>query len=89
MDHNEKMTANKSYYDPDTKVGGIDSIAPDDFECNRPFIFIIHEQKHNVILFIGKFMKPEKWIKKVTRQDILFYILHGDQSTDIAIENDD
>ncbi len=33
-----------------------------DFKCKRPFIFIIHEKKYNVILFMGKFMKPKEWI---------------------------
>lgn len=27
---------------------------------NRPFVFIIKENKHNAILFIGKYVKPEK-----------------------------
>lgn len=31
----------------------------EEFRCNRPFIFLIHEKKSNGILFIGKFMKPE------------------------------
>ena len=28
------------------------------FKCNRPFIFIIHEKKHNNFLFIGKYLTP-------------------------------
>lgn len=31
---------------------------PEDFRCNRPFLFVIHEKQSNGILFIGKYMKP-------------------------------
>jgi len=31
---------------------------PEDFKCDRPFIFVIHEKKTNAILFIGKYLKP-------------------------------
>ena len=82
MDHNKKTKSNKSSYDRDHKIGGIDSIPSDDFECERPFIFIIHEQKHNVILFIGKFMKPEKWTKRLTEEDLL-----ADSNMDSSFEN--
>ena len=30
----------------------------DEFRCNRPFIFFIHNTKDNSILFIGKYSKP-------------------------------
>jgi serpin B len=29
-----------------------------DFNCDRPFIFLIHEKSSNAILFIGKYVKP-------------------------------
>lgn len=32
---------------------------PEQFLCNRPFIFLIHEKKGNNVLFIGKYMKPK------------------------------
>ena len=31
---------------------------PEEFKCNRPFLFVIHEAQSNAILFMGKFMKP-------------------------------
>jgi serpin B len=31
---------------------------PQEFVCNRPFIFIIHDNKNHSILFIGKYEKP-------------------------------
>jgi len=31
---------------------------PEEFKCNRPFLFVIHEKENNGILFIGKYMKP-------------------------------
>ena len=31
---------------------------PEEFKCNRPFLFVIHETQNNGILFMGKFMKP-------------------------------
>jgi len=31
---------------------------PEEFKCNRPFIFIIHEKATNTVLFLGKYMKP-------------------------------
>jgi len=31
---------------------------PHEFHCNRPFIFVINENTHNNILFMGKFVKP-------------------------------
>ena len=33
-------------------------VDPIDFKCNRPFIFVIHDQENNGILFIGKYTKP-------------------------------
>jgi hypothetical protein len=33
------------------------SEVPIEFNCNRPFIFIIHENVHNSILFLGKLVK--------------------------------
>ena len=32
---------------------------PYEFNCNRPFIFIIHDKVQNSILFIGKYSKPQ------------------------------
>lgn len=32
---------------------------PEEFICNRPFLFLIHEKKGNGVLFMGKFMRPE------------------------------
>jgi len=32
---------------------------PEEFKCDRPFIFVIHEKNTNGILFIGKYLKPE------------------------------
>lgn len=29
-----------------------------EFHCNRPFIFVINENTHNNILFMGKYVKP-------------------------------
>ena len=31
---------------------------PHEFNCNRPFLFIIHDNIHNNILFFGKLVKP-------------------------------
>lgn len=31
---------------------------PEEFKCNRPFMFVIHETKTNGVLFVGKFMSP-------------------------------
>ena len=31
---------------------------PEEFKCNRPFFFVIHETQSNAILFIVKLMKP-------------------------------
>lgn len=31
---------------------------PEEFKCNRPFIFVIHEKNTNGVLFIGKYMSP-------------------------------
>lgn len=32
---------------------------PEEFKCDRPFIFVVHEKRTNGILFIGKYLKPE------------------------------
>ena len=32
---------------------------PVNFICNRPFIFLIHDKVQNVILFYGKYEKPQ------------------------------
>ena len=32
---------------------------PEEFKCNRPFIFIIHSKQNNAIIFLGKYTKPE------------------------------
>jgi serpin B len=32
---------------------------PQEFRCNRPFLFFIHENKSHTILFIGRYSKPE------------------------------
>jgi serpin B len=34
-------------------------VPPQEFLCDRPFIFLIHEKINNTILFIGKYNKPE------------------------------
>ncbi|RNA27829.1 squamous cell carcinoma antigen 2 [Brachionus plicatilis] len=34
-------------------------LEPANFICDRPFLFLIHEKKHNSILFFGKYTKPE------------------------------
>ena len=31
---------------------------PEEFYCDRPFIFLIHEKNTNTVLFLGKFVKP-------------------------------
>ncbi len=35
------------------------NLPPEEFKCNRPFLFVIHDLRKNGILFIGKFMKPD------------------------------
>ena len=32
---------------------------PLEFRCNRPFLFLIHDNIHKNILFFGKYSKPE------------------------------
>lgn len=32
---------------------------PEEFKCDRPFLFVIHETTNNGVLFFGKYMKPE------------------------------
>lgn len=32
---------------------------PEEFICDRPFLFVIHDKKSNGVLFMGKYMKPE------------------------------
>ena len=32
---------------------------PVEFKCNRPFLFFIHDNKHQTILFMGRYAKPE------------------------------
>ena len=32
---------------------------PEEFICNRPFLFVIHEKQCNGVLFIGKYVKPQ------------------------------
>ncbi len=45
-----------------TSVGvGVVSYNPDEFfDCNRPFVFVIHEKTSGTILFIGKVADPTK-----------------------------
>ena len=31
---------------------------PEEFKCDRPFLFVIHDKKRGGILFVGKFAKP-------------------------------
>ena len=31
---------------------------PIEFKCNRPFLFMIHDNRHNNILFFGKVVNP-------------------------------
>ncbi len=33
---------------------------PEEFKCNRPFLFFIHEKQSNGVLFMGKYLKPAK-----------------------------
>jgi len=52
---------------PNSRLSGTGLLGiprPSEYECKRPFIFIIHEKKYNVILFMGKFMKPKEWIPR-------------------------
>ena len=32
---------------------------PQEFKCNRPFLFFIHDNKSHTILFMGRYSKPE------------------------------
>jgi serine protease inhibitor len=32
---------------------------PIDFVCNRPFLFLIHDDEYENIYFVGKYLKPE------------------------------
>ena len=32
---------------------------PLEFRCNRPFLFLIHDNIHKNILFFGKYAKPQ------------------------------
>ena len=32
--------------------------SPPEFKCNRPFIFLIHDNQDNTVLFLGKYSKP-------------------------------
>jgi serpin B len=32
---------------------------PIDFVCNRPFLFLIHDDEYENIYFVGKYFKPE------------------------------
>lgn len=34
-------------------------LEPANFICDRPFLFMIHEKKHNSVLFFGKYIAPE------------------------------
>ncbi len=31
---------------------------PKEFNCNRPFIFFIHDNQYHEILFVGKYQNP-------------------------------
>jgi serpin B len=31
---------------------------PEEFKCDRPFIFLIHDNQDNTVLFLGKYSKP-------------------------------
>jgi serine protease inhibitor len=33
-------------------------IPPEEFKCDRPFIFVVHDKRYNTILFMGKYAKP-------------------------------
>ena len=37
------------------------------FICNRPFLFVIHDNANGGILFIGKYMKPSKNIININK----------------------
>jgi serine protease inhibitor len=45
-----------------TAVHTITAIRPglliNEFNCNRPFLFIIHDNHQKNIFFVGKFVKP-------------------------------
>ncbi len=32
---------------------------PQEFRCNRPFLFFIHDNKLQTVLFMGRYSKPE------------------------------
>ena len=36
----------------------LDMQMPREFVCDRPFLFIIHDNAQNNILFLGKYVKP-------------------------------
>lgn len=42
-----------------TKCAAIRPAPIIEFNCNRPFLFIIHDKIHHSALFLGKFVKPE------------------------------
>jgi serine protease inhibitor len=37
-------------------------VLPSEFKCDRPFVFIIHDNQHHTILFIGKLENPNSLI---------------------------
>lgn len=41
-----------------TRCAAVPPQRPIDFICDRPFMFVIYEQNHGSILFIGKYVKP-------------------------------
>jgi serpin B len=42
-----------------TRCAAIRPVPIIEFNCNRPFLFVIHDKIHHSALFLGKFVKPE------------------------------
>lgn len=41
-----------------TRCAVLHDVPPEEFKCDRPFLFVIHDKHHNTILFMGKYAKP-------------------------------
>jgi serpin B len=42
-----------------TRCAAIRPVPIIEFNCNKPFLFIIHDKIHHSALFLGKFVKPQ------------------------------